>query len=160
MTPTKEYICKIQNEDIVSRPLYASNKYLVKIGRLRPISPGIIPQHVHDREVGEIRHVGDLGDGLEDAPGEELVDDASPALGARDHNPPQGDAPRQPGQPLVEPGLVRAPGRILDLVLPSQVRYSKDALPTDREGCQPESDVRGLEGNEEFDQYVGSKDHN
>ena len=95
--------------------------------------------------MGEICHVGDLGDGLEDAPGEELVDDASPALGARDHHPAQGDAPRQPGQPLVEAGLISAPRRKHDLVLPSEVRYSKDALPTDREGCQPESDVRGLE---------------
>ena len=102
VTPTKEYICKIQNEDIVSRPLYASNKYLVKIGRLRPICPGVIPKHVHDREVGEIRHVGDLCDGLEDAPGEELVDDASPALGAGDHHPAQGDAPRQPGQSMLK----------------------------------------------------------
>ena len=65
--------------------------------------------------MGEVRHVGDLGDGLEDAPGEELVDEASPALGARDHHPAQGDAPRQPGQSMLKSKQTAAEMLVLDI---------------------------------------------
>ena len=118
--------------------------YLVKIGRFCPISPWIVPKHIHDGEVGEVRHVGDLGDGLPDAPRQELVDDASPALDAGDDHPPQGDTPRQPGEPLIEARLVLTPRRKHDLVLLSQVRYAEDTLPPYAESYRPENQVQGL----------------
>ena len=84
--------------------------------------------------MSEVGHVGDLGQGLEDAPGEELVDGAAPALGAGHHHPAQGDTPRQPGQHLVHAGLEGAPGREHVLVVPSQVGDSEDAFPSNCKG--------------------------
>ena len=44
---------------------------LVVVGGLGLVGPRVVPQDLHDGEVSEVGHVGDLGQGLEDAPGEE-----------------------------------------------------------------------------------------
>ena len=57
----------------------------------------------------KVSHVGDLGHSLENSPGEECIDQSTPALDAGDCHPPQGNAPRQSGEHLVHTGLKRAP---------------------------------------------------
>ena len=94
--------------------------------------------------MGEVHHVGDLGQGLKDAPGEELVDEAPMTLDAGDDDPSHGKTPRDPGEHLVDRGLERAPLWKQVLVAPPQVRDAKEALPCSDEGDRPHHNVRGL----------------
>ena len=96
--------------------------------------------------MGEVHHVGDLGQRLKDAPGEEFVDEAPMTLEARDDDPSHGKTPRDPGEHLVDCGLERAPLWKEDLVAPSQMRDAKEALPRGDEGDRPHHNVRALKG--------------
>ena len=78
--------------------------------------------------MGEVYHVGDLGQRLKDAPGEEFVDEAPMTLEAGDDDPPHGKTPRDPSEHLIDRGLERAPLWKQVLVAPSQMRDAKEAL--------------------------------
>ena len=54
----------------------ADSSYLAEVVVLHAVGPGVDEELVDDGDVQEVHHVRYLGQGLEDAPGEELVDQA------------------------------------------------------------------------------------
>ena len=54
----------------------ADSSYLAEVVVLHAVGPGLDEELVDDGDVQQVHHVGDLSQGLEDAPGEELVDQA------------------------------------------------------------------------------------
>ena len=92
----------------------------------------------------EVHHVGDLGQGLKDAPGEEFVDKAPMTLDTGDDDPSHGKTPRDPGEHLVDRGFECTPLWKAVLVAPSKVRDAKEALPCSDEGDRPHHKVRAL----------------
>ena len=54
----------------------ADSSYLAEVVVLHAVGPGVDEELVDDGDVQEVHHVGDLGQRLEDAPGEEFVDQA------------------------------------------------------------------------------------
>ena len=54
----------------------ADSSYLAEVVVLHAVGPCMNKELIDDGDVQEVHHVGDLGQRLEDAPGEELVDQA------------------------------------------------------------------------------------
>ena len=52
------------------------SSYLAEAVVLHAVGPGVDEELVDDGDVQEVHHVGNLGQRLEDAPGEEFVDQA------------------------------------------------------------------------------------
>ena len=61
---------------VLTRRWEADSSYLAEVVVLHAVGPCMDKKLIDDGDVQEVHHVGNLGQRLEDAPGEELVDQA------------------------------------------------------------------------------------